>query len=94
MMASEVCIQNEEKQKPVQKEGKKQAHYKGRNYCACNTCDKRLKLTDMTCRCEKVFCSKHRIPEAHACTFNYRAVGKTQIKEENPLVVPEKISNI
>ena len=40
----------------------------------CNhpECKKKLKLTDMPCRCKLSFCSKHRLPEQHNCRYNFK----------------------
>ena len=34
----------------------------------CPICKKKLKLTDMECRCGNIYCLEHRLPEAHCCT--------------------------
>ncbi|KAG5597250.1 hypothetical protein H5410_038482 [Solanum commersonii] len=31
-----------------------------------------------------MFCSVHRYPEEHACTFNYKATGRVTSAKENP----------
>ena len=38
--------------------------------CSHKKCNKKLKLTDMSCKCSKIFCQKHRLPETHECTWN------------------------
>ncbi len=43
------------------------------NRCIAPNCRKKLKLTDMECRCGKTFCSAHRLPETHECTFDHTA---------------------
>jgi predicted nucleic acid binding AN1-type Zn finger protein len=43
------------------------------NRCCAADCRKKLKLTDMDCRCQKRFCAAHRLPETHACTFDHTA---------------------
>jgi predicted nucleic acid binding AN1-type Zn finger protein len=43
------------------------------NRCNAPDCKKKLKLTDMECRCEKRFCTTHRLPETHKCTFDHTA---------------------
>ena len=40
--------------------------------CAAPGCGRRLRATDMRCRCERTFCSAHRLPEHHGCDFDYR----------------------
>jgi len=44
----------------------------------CNhpECKKKLKLTDMPCRCKLSFCSKHRLPEQHKCPYNFKNENK------------------
>lgn len=39
--------------------------------CPHPGCGKKLQLSDMPCRCDITFCTTHRLPEAHACTFNH-----------------------
>ena len=41
-----------------------------------NKCKKKLKLTDMSCRCGKRFCSTHRLPENHNCSIDYAQIKK------------------
>ncbi|KAK8641357.1 hypothetical protein V6N13_010768 [Hibiscus sabdariffa] len=52
----------------------------------CLSCNKRVGLTGFKCRCGMVFCGVHRYPEQHACTFDFRGMGKQQIAKANPLV--------
>lgn len=45
-----------------------------KNICAHPECKKRISLVDMLsskCKCDKVFCILHRLPESHKCTFDY-----------------------
>lgn len=38
--------------------------------CACEDCKVKIKMIEVTlgtCRCQKVFCPKHRLPESHNC---------------------------
>ena len=44
--------------------------------CGRDDCNKKLKLTDLKCRCDLRFCGMHRNPEAHDCVFDYQADGK------------------
>ena len=43
------------------------------NRCNAKDCKKKLKLSDMECRCTKRFCIVHRLPETHECTFDHNA---------------------
>lgn len=44
--------------------------------CPVEGCQLKIRLVDFACKCEKVFCVKHRLPEVHACTFDYKASAK------------------
>lgn len=42
--------------------------------CSKEGCRKKLTLVDLTiqCKCEGFFCKKHRQPEQHDCSFNFK----------------------
>ena len=44
------------------------------NRCSKECCRKKLTLVDLTilCKCGKCFCKKHRLPENHDCSFNFK----------------------
>jgi predicted nucleic acid binding AN1-type Zn finger protein len=42
----------------------------------CNLCEKKVGLLGFECRCKKIFCSIHRTPEQHNCSFDYKTFGK------------------
>lgn len=56
------------------------------NRCSQTTCNKKLMLTDITCKCCQRFCSAHRMPEDHACSYDFKAAGK-KLLESNLLKV-------
>jgi len=64
------------------------------NKCNHNECNKKLKLTDLSCRCEKRFCINHRLPESHRCVYDFKTTGLQQLKDNNPLCVHQKIIKI
>jgi predicted nucleic acid binding AN1-type Zn finger protein len=35
--------------------------------CSLECCNKKLKLSDMPCKCKFIYCSKHRLPHQHNC---------------------------
>jgi len=49
-------------------EAKKNLH----NRCNYINCSKKLKISDLKCKCDSLFCSAHRLPESHDCSFNYK----------------------
>lgn len=58
--------------------------------CALPECNKKLKLSDLQCRCEKRFCLNHRLPEQHICSLNYKNVNPIKLES----CVREKVIRI
>jgi len=48
----------------------------------CGVCDKKLGVTAIMCRCELHFCSVHRYPECHDCTFDFRQAERAVLAEQ------------
>ena len=48
--------------------------------CCMEGCNKKLKLSDMECRCEKRFCLIHRLPEQHNCIINYKNINPIKVE--------------
>ena len=59
--------------------------------CNVSNCRKKLKITDMPCRCNLRFCNQHRYAEDHDCTFNYKNDYKIKLTKDNPRVEGMKI---
>ncbi|KAI3939846.1 hypothetical protein MKW98_029622 [Papaver atlanticum] len=57
----------------------------------CFSCNKKLGLTAIKCKCGPVFCSAHRYPEKHSCEFNYKVVGRESLAKLNPQVKADKM---
>jgi len=51
-------------------------------------------LLGFPCKCDYVFCSKHRYAEDHKCSFDYKSYHQEKLAKENPLVKQGKISKI
>ena len=45
---------------------------KNTNMCSHTSCNSKLKLTDFDCRCSNRFCMKHRLPELHNCSYDFK----------------------
>uniref|UniRef100_A0A0D9WEW0 AN1-type domain-containing protein n=1 Tax=Leersia perrieri TaxID=77586 RepID=A0A0D9WEW0_9ORYZ len=60
----------------------------------CNVCRKRVGLTGFRCRCEKLFCPRHRHSETHECSFDYKTAGREEIARANPVIRAAKIIKI
>jgi len=62
--------------------------------CGIDGCTKKLGLIPFKCRCTHEFCTKHRMPEEHKCTFDYKTAGQEALKKANQLVAHDKIIKI
>lgn len=51
------------------------------NRCSHAECRVKLSLTDMTCKCQSRFCSMHRMPESHKCTFDFKAANRVLLEK-------------
>jgi len=65
--------------------------------CAYTFCSKHITLAQTIsnkCKCKNVYCTAHKIPEQHACTFNFRAAHASQLTSNMSLVQKSKIEII
>jgi len=55
----------------------------GKKKIKCHFCKCKLSLVEksMPCRCKHVFCTKHRLPSSHECTFDFKELAKSQLQE-------------
>ncbi|KAK7000041.1 serine-rich adhesin for platelets [Biomphalaria glabrata] len=56
-----------------------------KNKRRCFTCSCKLELAQRTighCRCDRVFCALHRLPELHGCDFNHKEDGRREAREK------------
>jgi len=60
------------------KKKKKKRGEKKKTRCSHQECRRKLKLTDMECRCHKRYCSQHRLPESHICSWDPKCVDEMQ----------------
>lgn len=60
----------------------------------CTTCRAKLGLLGFECRCERMFCDKHRHPDEHECTFDHKADNKRVLEARNKRVVADKVQRI
>lgn len=58
---------------------------KQKNKKRCFKCSTRLELAQREiglCRCGRVFCPMHRLPELHGCDFDHKEDGRQQAREK------------
>jgi len=65
-----------------------------RNCCAFENCNRKLKLIDFACKCEKIFCKIHRLPENHNCVYDYKENNNKEKKIEEMKCILDKINKI
>ncbi|KAL4575915.1 hypothetical protein LXL04_012002 [Taraxacum kok-saghyz] len=59
----------------------------------CWVCNKRVGLIGFGCRCGRIFCGLHRMPEEHSCDFDFKAAGRAVLQEQNPVCVADKLES-
>ena len=59
--------------------------------CNLTECNKKLQLTDLICKCNNTYCSKHRLPEIHKCTYDYKTFGRNLLDKQNQPCIAKKI---
>ncbi|KAL7612497.1 hypothetical protein Lser_V15G09256 [Lactuca serriola] len=59
----------------------------------CRVCNKRVGLIGFSCRCGRTFCGLHRMPEEHACDFDFKTAGRAVLEEQNPVCVADKLES-
>lgn len=67
------------------------------NMNKCKACNKSLKLIDITlgkCKCKNVYCKKHKMPEDHKCSYNYKDHEREILGNKMKKVEVAKISHI
>ena len=61
----------------------------------CFSCKRKLKvLSGYSCLCSMEFCSSHRLPFDHDCTFDWKKKHQDQIRSRNPTIDRIKMENI
>ncbi len=60
--------------------------------CSHANCKKKLTLADFACKCGKKHCSSHRVPEAHACTYDFKGQQReVLLKTMSTPIIAKKI---
>ena len=60
----------------------------------CYSCNKRVGFTGFECRCGFVYCATHRHANKHACSFDFKAMGRDAVAKANPAVIAEKVDKV
>jgi len=57
---------------------------------SCFKCKKKIGLTAIKCKCGYAFCGKHRYPEEHSCTFDFKSYDRKKLENANPVISSNK----
>ncbi len=60
----------------------------------CYSCNKRVGFTGFECRCGFTYCATHRHANKHACSFDFKAMGRDAVAKANPAVIAEKVDKV
>jgi len=64
------------------------------NVQRCTKCGIQLRLTNtFKCKCSAVFCPKHRYPDEHGCTYDYKLENRIRLEKENPKIISPEAWN-
>ena len=53
-----------------------------KNKKRCFNCRKKVGFYGFKCKCDYVFCSKHRQPDSHECTYDYKGENIKNLKSK------------
>jgi hypothetical protein len=59
--------------------------------CNLEECKKKLQLTDFKCKCNNTYRTKHRLPETHNCSYDYKSFGRSLLDKQNQPCIAQKI---
>jgi len=59
----------------------------------CFSCNKKIGLTGIECRCGYAFCGAHRYPDTHACDFDFKKHDRDILAKSNEKVVGSKLAD-
>ncbi len=65
--------------------------------CNAIKCVKSIEIINFKCRCNNIYCSMHRLPETHDCSYNFKKTNTdatTQKQIENMKCVSDKLIRI
>ena len=63
--------------------------------CCKEGCKKKLMLSDFPCKCSQIFCSAHRMPEVHDCSFDFKKAATDELKKRlGAAVIGKKVDTI
>jgi len=59
----------------------------------CMKCNKKI-LIIYKCKCENIFCTKHKYSDSHDCNYDYKLKQQEFLIKSNPVIIPRKIDKL
>ena len=60
----------------------------------CWACNKKVGLLGFECKCDYIFCAKHRHADDHNCDYDHKKDDLENLKKNNPLLEAGKVDKI
>ena len=60
----------------------------------CLQCKKKVGYLGFECKCDGYFCSTHRYPEEHKCSYDHKTEKINKLRQDNPQIMAEKVRKI
>jgi predicted nucleic acid binding AN1-type Zn finger protein len=60
----------------------------------CNVCNAKVGMLGFSCRCEGLFCTKHRFPDDHTCSFDHKTFDRAHLAAANEKIEAEKLNRL
>ena len=67
---------------------------KNNNRCSFINCNKKITIYDTPCKCNLLFCKKHKFFKDHNCTFDYVNNQKIKLLKLNPKIINKSLEVI
>ena len=62
--------------------------------CSYIGCNKKIKLTDFTCKCKQYFCKNHIFSKNHDCEYDYKNNKNKEIEIKKLICKSNKLEKI
>jgi len=65
-----------------------------KNKTRCWSCNRKIGITGIECRCGYLFCGKHRYASEHDCPYDFKKAHKNKLVKENLKLTGKKMDKI
>tara|TARA_Y100000590_G_scaffold331988_1_gene377417 strand:- start:13695 stop:14042 length:348 start_codon:yes stop_codon:yes gene_type:complete len=88
--------QNIDRIKEIEDENLKEEKKPKQKVERCHFCNKKLKMIYFNCKCNGIFCNKHRYSHTHNCTYQGKKKEeiKNTLEKENPKIESKRCIKI